>query len=81
MKTHYIISFDLNVPIIMEQVLEFCKQWLLVFASGKRAVLAIHPDGYNGSQNMHIHMLINSIRKYAGKNRRFMTSHVSESRL
>lgn len=30
MKTHYIISFDLNVPIIMEQVLEFCKQFRLV---------------------------------------------------
>ncbi len=64
---HYIISFEPNDPITMEQALEFGKQWLSVFAQGHQAVVAVHPDGHNGSQNMHIHMVINSVRKYAGK--------------
>ena len=64
---HYIISFEPNDPITMEQALEFGKQWLSAFAPGHQAVVAVHPDGHNGSQNMHIHMVINSVRKYAGK--------------
>lgn len=68
---HYIISFEPNDPITMEQALEFGKQWLDVFASGHQAVVAVHPDGHNGSQNMHVHMVINSVRKYAGKQSRW----------
>ena len=68
---HYIISFEPNDPITMEQALEFGKQWLAVFAPGHQAVVAVHPDGHNGSQNMHIHMVINSVRKYAGKQSRW----------
>jgi len=64
---HYIISFEPNDPITMEQALEFGKQWLSEFAPGHQAVVAVHPDGHNGSQNMHIHMVINSVRKYVGK--------------
>lgn len=68
---HYIISFEPNDPITMEQALEFGKQWLDVFAPGHQAVVAVHPDGHNGSQNMHIHIVINSVRKYAGKQSRW----------
>ncbi len=68
---HYIISFEPNDPITMEQALEFGKQWLDVFAPGHQAVVAVHPDGHNGSQNMHVHMVINSVRKYAGKRSRW----------
>lgn len=68
---HYIISFEPNDPISMEQALEFGKQWLDAFARGHQAVVAVHPDGHNGSQNMHIHMVINSVRKYAGKQSRW----------
>ena len=68
---HYIISFEPNDPITMEQALEFGKQWLDIFAPGHQAVVAVHPDGHNGSQNMHIHMVINSVRKYAGKQSRW----------
>lgn len=68
---HYIISFEQNDPITMEQALEFSKQWLSVFAPGHQAVVAVHPDGHNGSQNMHVHMVINSVRKYAGKQSRW----------
>lgn len=68
---HYIISFEPNDPITMEQALEFGKQWLDIFAPGHQAVVAVHPDGHNGSQNMHVHMVINSVRKYAGKKSRW----------
>ena len=68
---HYIISFEPNDPITMEQALEFGKQWLDTFAPGHQAVVAVHPDGHNGSQNMHIHMVINSVRKYVGKQSRW----------
>lgn len=68
---HYIISFEPNDPITMEQALEFGTQWLDAFAPGHQAVVAVHPDGHNGSQNMHIHMVINSVRKYAGKQSRW----------
>ena len=68
---HYIISFEPNDSITMEQALEFGKQWLDVFAPGHQAVVAVHPEGHNGSQNMHIHMVINSVRKYVGKQSRW----------
>lgn len=68
---HYIISFEPNDSITMEQALEFGKQWLDAFAPGHQAVVAVHPDGHNGSQNMHVHMVINSVRKYAGKRSRW----------
>ncbi|MEE1256308.1 MAG: relaxase/mobilization nuclease domain-containing protein [Lachnospiraceae bacterium] len=68
---HYIISFEPNDPITMEQALEFGKQWLSVFTPGHQAVVAVHPDGHNGSKNMHVHMVINSVRKYAGKQSRW----------
>lgn len=63
---HYIISFDPTDEITMEQAMEFGKQWLSVFAPGHQAVLAVHPDGHNGSQNMYVHIVINSVRKYEG---------------
>lgn len=64
---HYIISFEPIDDITMEQAMEFGKQWLEVFVPGHQAVLAVHPDGHNGSQNMHVHIVINSVRKYEGK--------------
>ena len=64
---HYIISFEPTDDITMEQAMEFGKQWLEVFIPGHQAVLAVHPDGHNGSQNMHVHIVINSVRKYEDK--------------
>lgn len=63
---HYIISFDPTDNITMEEALEFGKEWLSVFAPGHQAVIAAHPDGHHGSKNMHIHIVFNSVRKYAG---------------
>lgn len=42
------------------------KEWLSVFAPGHQAVIAAHPDGRHGSKNMHVHIVFNSVRKYAG---------------
>ena len=63
---HYIISFDPTDNITMEQALAFGKEWLSVFAPGHQAVIAAHPDGHHGSKNMHVHIVFNSVRKYAG---------------
>ena len=63
---HYIISFDLTDNITMEEALEFGKEWLSVFAPGHQAVIEAHPDGHHGSKNMHVHIVFNSVRKYAG---------------
>lgn len=63
---HYIISFDPTDSITMEEALAFGKEWLSVFAPGHQAVIAAHPDGHHGSKNMHVHIVFNSVRKYAG---------------
>lgn len=63
---HYIISFDPADEISMEEALVFGKKWLSVFAPGHQAVVAVHPDGHNGSKNMHVHVVFNSVRKYTG---------------
>lgn len=64
---HYIISFDPTDNITMEEALAFGKEWVSVFAPGHQAVIAAHPDGHHGSKNMHVHIVLNSVRKYAGK--------------
>lgn len=63
---HYIISFDPTDNITMEEALVFGKEWLAVFAPGHQAVIAAHSDGHHGSKNMHVHIVFNSVRKYAG---------------
>lgn len=63
---HYIISFDPTDNITMEEALAFGKEWLSVFAPGHQALIAAHPDGHHGSKNMHVHIVFNSVRKYAG---------------
>lgn len=62
---HYIISFDPTDEITMEQAMEFGKQWLSVFAPGHQAVLAVHPDGHNGSRNMHVHRELMALQQAA----------------
>jgi|BioPla2DNA2_1021312.scaffolds.fasta_scaffold12412_3 hypothetical protein len=63
---HYIISFEPTDNITMAEALAFGKEWLSVFAPGHQAVIAAHPDGHHGSKNMHVHIVFNSVRKYAG---------------
>ena len=63
---HYIISFDprdtedngLTMDRAHELGLEFCKKHF----PGHQALVATHPDGHNKSGNIHVHIVINSLR-------------------
>lgn len=63
---HYIISFDpkdvpdhgLNVDLAQSMGEKFCKEHF----PGHQAIVCTHPDGHNGSGNVHVHIVINSLR-------------------
>ncbi|MBQ7002897.1 MAG: relaxase/mobilization nuclease domain-containing protein, partial [Oscillospiraceae bacterium] len=63
---HYIISFDprdaidhgLNVDRAQQLGETFCKNHF----PGHQAIVCTHPDGHNGSGNIHVHIVINSLR-------------------
>ncbi len=63
---HYIISFDprdavdhgLNVDRAQHLGETFCKNHF----PGHQAIVCTHPDGHNGSGNIHVHIVINSLR-------------------
>lgn len=68
---HYIISFALEDNIAMQEAMDFGKQYVEKFLLGHQAILAVHPDGHNGTGNIHVHIVINSVRKYEGKKERW----------
>lgn len=63
---HYIISFDprdredngLTVEHAQELGMEFCKNHF----PGHQALVCTHPDGHNSAGNIHVHIVINSLR-------------------
>ena len=63
---HYIISFDprdgtdngLTVDWAQELGEQFCKEHF----PGHQALICTHPDGHNHSGNIHVHIVINSLR-------------------
>lgn len=63
---HYIISFDpkdvpdhgLTVDRAQQLGEEYCKNHF----PGHQAIVCTHPDGHNGSGNIHVHIVINSLR-------------------
>ena len=63
---HYIISFDprdgpdngLTVDRAQELGEKFCREHF----PGHQALVCTHPDGHNGSGNIHVHIVINSLR-------------------
>ena len=65
---HYIISFDprdgtdnaLTVDRAQELGEQFCKKHF----PGHQALVCTHPDGHNHSGNIHVHIVINSLRIY-----------------
>lgn len=66
-KTHqYIISFDprdaadngLNLEKAQALGLQFCKENF----PGHPAIVCSHPDGHNGAGNIHVHIVIGSVR-------------------
>ena len=68
---HYIISFAPEDNITMQEAMDFGKQYVEKFLQGHQAILAVHPDGHNGTGNIHVHIVINSVRKYEGKKERW----------
>lgn len=68
---HYIISFAPEDNITMQEAKDFGKQYVEKFLLGHQAILAVHPDGHNGTGNVHVHIVINSVRKYEGKKERW----------
>lgn len=68
---HYIISFAPEDNIAMQEAMDFGKQYVEKFLLGHQAILAVHPDGHNGTGNIHVHIVINSVRKYEGKKERW----------
>ena len=65
---HYIISFDPKDKDECGLTGERAQQLGLTFAKknfpGHQALICTHTDGHNKSGNIHIHIVINSIRKY-----------------
>ena len=65
---HYIISFDprdgtdngLTSDRAQELGEQFCKEHF----PGHQALICTHPDGHNHSGNIHVHIVINSLRIY-----------------
>ena len=63
---HYIISFDprdreengLTVDRAQELGAQFCKDHF----PGHQAIVCTHPDGHNHTGNIHVHIVINSLR-------------------
>ena len=68
---HYIISFAPEDNITMQEAMDFGKQYVEKFLPGHQAILAVHPDGHNGTGNVHVHIVINSVRKYEGNKERW----------
>ena len=70
---HYIISFAPEDNITMREAMDFGKEYVEKFLPGHQAILAVHPDGHNGTGNVHVHIVINSVRKYEGKKERWIS--------
>ena len=73
---HYIISFDPKDRDEYGLTGERAQQLGLTFAKknfpGHQALICTHTDGHNESGNIHVHIVINSIRKYDVPEESFM---------
>ena len=73
---HYIISFDpkdrdehgLTGELAQQLGVEYAKENF----PGHQALVCTHTDGHNGSGNIHVHIVINSIRKYGTEPQPYM---------
>ena len=65
---HYIISFDPKDRdehgLTGEQAQKLGLEYARENFPGHQALVCTHTDGHNGSGNIHVHIVINSIRKY-----------------
>ena len=73
---HYIISFDprdaadngLTVDKAQELGMEYCRKHF----PGHQALVCTHPDGHNHSGNIHVHIVINSLRIHEVERKAYM---------
>lgn len=64
-KSHdYILSFDPKDDITAMEAMELAKKYAEKFLEGHQVIIVVHPDGHNGSGNIHAHIVANSVRKY-----------------
>lgn len=65
---HYIISFDPadrdECGLTGEKAQELGLEYARKNFPGHQALVCTHTDGHNGSGNIHVHIVINSLRKY-----------------
>lgn len=80
---HYIISFDPQDAIDRGLTGARAQQFGIEYAKknfpGHQALVCTHMDGHNRSGNIHVHIIINSLRKYDVKQQDFM-ERVCDSR-
>ena len=73
---HYVISFDPRDKEECGLTGERAQQLGLEYAAknfpGHQALVCTHMDGQNGSGNIHVHIVINSLRKYDVERQDFM---------
>ena len=73
---HYIISFDPKDQeehgLTGEQAQKLGVEYAKENFPGHQALVCTHTDGHNGSGNIHVHIVINSIRKYDTKPQPYM---------
>ena len=66
---HYIISFDpadtSECGLTGEKAQALCLDFARKNFPGYQSLIVTHTDGHNGSGNIHTHIVINSVRKYA----------------
>ena len=64
---HYIISFDpkdvTECGLTGEKAQALGREFAERFFAGHQALICTHTDGHNSSGNMHVHIMINSLRK------------------
>lgn len=73
---HYIISFDPRDKdengLTPEHAQELGKEFATKNFPGHQTIICTHPDGHNSAGNIHVHIVINSIRKYDVPQQDFM---------
>ena len=72
---HYIISFDpedAKTGLTGEKAQQIGIEFAREFFGGHQTLVCTHTDGHNRSGNIHVHIIINSLRKYATEHKDFM---------
>lgn len=73
---HYIISFDPKDVTENGLTAQHVQQLGMKYAQknfpGHQTLVCTHTDGHNGSGNIHVHIVINSLRKYDVERQNFM---------